>query len=368
MHAYQAQLTIASKPLPCFSHLFVSGSTLGNGSLHGGWPPHSGARCGCQQQVGRPHSSLSPPVTASMADLGAGPMASTVRLPGATCVRPASCTTKVGSPLEAAAAASARSSWVDPACRQILGCPNLSQWRSAAAWRCSCRRSTAPTAACAHCAPAQRGWGGGGGDVPARASGCALHTEDHSVAATQAAGQPPLTNFSLPHLQLGIHYEHHLQLLCGRPAGKASGAAAARRRPRALIAVCLPLALATIPRLRLGKPAQQGAQGQQRAAAQPRVHRCGQGGSLRTGGHAGSSSRWRRRRRTLPGKAGSCGSAQRIVIGTRGTSAKAATGAPDAPRPAGNVQDWAGLHTCSRLLAPILDGGWTLVDGSGSVQ
>lgn len=95
------------------------------------------------------HSSLSPPVTASMADLGAGPTASTVRLPGATCVRPASCTTNVGRPLPAAAAASARSSWVDPACRQICAhalvggraSAGVGGKRGGAEWR----RSAAPT-------------------------------------------------------------------------------------------------------------------------------------------------------------------------------------------------------------------------------
>jgi len=45
------------------------------------WPPND------------PHRSLRPPVMGSKSAAGPGPIASTVLLPGATCVRPASCTT-----------------------------------------------------------------------------------------------------------------------------------------------------------------------------------------------------------------------------------------------------------------------------------
>ncbi len=54
------------------------------------------------------HNSLRCPVTASRADLGAGPIASTVCEPAGICVRPASCTMYVMKPCCCAAPASRR--------------------------------------------------------------------------------------------------------------------------------------------------------------------------------------------------------------------------------------------------------------------
>ena len=54
-------------------------------------------------------SNLKEPVILSTSDAGAGPMATTVAVPDSTCVRPASRTTKNGTPIEAAPATAASS-------------------------------------------------------------------------------------------------------------------------------------------------------------------------------------------------------------------------------------------------------------------
>lgn len=158
---------------------------------------------------------------------------------------PASCTTKVGRPWPAAAAASCRSScsrglmvqgppeyssqlpadppasqcagagptsgrqqalqqsptWVEEARRQTLGWPQRSQCASAAVCRSSCSRSTAPTAACAHCAPICRGESSNHSDA---------FTEEAELTAVgrAAAGRIwlPQPHLALAHLQLVIHH------------------------------------------------------------------------------------------------------------------------------------------------------------------
>lgn len=78
------------------------------------------------------HSSFSPPVTASTTLRGAGPTPSTVWLPLAICVRPASAITSATIPRLRARAISTIISSSLLTCSAILAWPSCSQRRSAA--------------------------------------------------------------------------------------------------------------------------------------------------------------------------------------------------------------------------------------------